>query len=46
MGVAKVAVAPGGTFWRGRHFGFQIPYEVRIAIWSFQDNNLPILAFS
>ena len=25
-------------FLEGRHFGFQIPHEVRIAIWSFQDN--------
>ena len=29
---ANGAVAPGGIFWRG----FQIPREVRIAIWSFQ----------
>ena len=29
---ANGAVAPGGIFWRD----FQIPHEVRIAIWSFQ----------
>ena len=29
---ANGAFAPGGIFWRD----FQIPHEVRIAIWSFQ----------
>ena len=34
----------GGATWVSNTFGFS--NEVRIAISSFQDNNLPILAFS